>query len=85
VVCVEKVLLINTLVLPHLVDKTISLSTRIPTIYECRCDERLKTETEESILLVYTGFLGELEHLQIETRVIHEMFPSVMGEYVFLK
>ncbi len=54
-------------------------------IYECRCDERLKTKTEESTQLVYTGFLGELEHLKIETRLIDEMFASVMGEYVFLK
>ena len=29
-------------------------------IYECRCDERLKTKDEESTRLVYTGFLGEL-------------------------
>ena len=43
------------------------LKTR-PT-YECRCDERLKTKPEESTRLVYTGFLGELEHLQIETRL----------------
>ena len=28
---------------------------------------------------------GELEHLQIKTRLIDEMFASVMGEYVFLK
>ena len=40
-------------------------------IYEYRCDERLKTK--------------ELEHLKIETRLIDEMFTSVMGEYVFLK
>ena len=32
-------------------------------IYECRCDERLKTKAEESTCLVYTGLLGELEHL----------------------
>ncbi len=31
------------------------------------------------------GFLGELEHLKIKTRIINEMFASVMGEYVFLK
>jgi hypothetical protein len=31
------------------------------------------------------GFLGELEHLQIETRLIDEMFASVMGAYVFVK
>ncbi len=54
-------------------------------IYECRCDERLKIKAEESTRLTYTGLLGELEHLKIETRLIDEMFPSVMGEYVFLK
>ena len=54
-------------------------------IYECRCDERLKTKAEESTDLAYTGLLGELQHLKIETRLIDEMFASVMGEYVFLK
>ncbi len=54
-------------------------------IYECRCDERLKTKVEESTCLTYTGLLGELEHLKTETRIIDEMFASVMGEYVFLK
>jgi hypothetical protein len=54
-------------------------------IYECRCDERLKTKAEESTRLVYTWFLGKLEHLKIETRLIDEMFASVMGECVFLK
>ena len=54
-------------------------------IYECRCDERLKTKAEESKLLTYTGLLVELEHLTIETTLIDEMFASVMGEYVFLK
>ena len=54
-------------------------------VYECRCDERLKTKSEKSTHLVYTGLLGELEHLKMETRFIDEMFPSVMGEYVFLK
>jgi hypothetical protein len=37
-------------------------------IYECRCDERLKTKAEEATCLAYTGLLGELEHLKIETR-----------------
>ncbi len=32
--------------------------------------------------VVYTGFLGELEHLKIKTRLIDEMFVSVMGEYL---
>ncbi len=54
-------------------------------LYECRCDERLKTKNEESTRLVYTVFLGKLEHLKIETRLIDEMFASVMGEYVYLK
>ncbi len=54
-------------------------------IYECRCDERLKPKGEESTHLAYTGLLGELEHLKIETRLIDEKFASVMGEYVFLK
>ncbi len=54
-------------------------------IYECRCDERLKTKTEKSKRLTYTGLHGELEHLKIMTRLIDEMFASVMGEYVFLK
>ncbi len=54
-------------------------------IYECRCDERLKTTDQESTRLVYTWLLGELEHLKIETRLIDEKFACVMGEYVFLK
>jgi hypothetical protein len=52
----------------------------IPTC-ECRCDERLKTELEESVRVPYTGFLGELKHLKIKTRLIDEIFRSVMGEY----
>jgi hypothetical protein len=52
-------------------------------VYECRCDERLKTKSEKCIRLTYTGLLGELEHLKIKTRLIDDMFASVMGEYVF--
>ena len=44
-----------------------------------------KTKTEKSTRLTYTGLLGELEHLKIKTRLIVEMFASVVGEYVFLK
>jgi hypothetical protein len=33
----------------------------------------------------FTGLFWELEHLKIKTRLIDEMFVSVMGEYVFLK
>jgi hypothetical protein len=54
-------------------------------IHECRYDERLKTKSEKSTHLGYTGLFGELEHLKIETRLIDEMFASVRGEYVFLK
>ena len=53
-------------------------------IYEFRCDERLKTRVEESTRLVCTQLVVELEHLKIETRLIDEMFASEMGEYVFL-
>jgi hypothetical protein len=67
-----------------MIDKARSnLKTR--PINECRCHERLKTENEESTRLPYTGLIGELEHLKIKTRLIDEMFASVMGEYVFLK
>jgi hypothetical protein len=44
-------------------------------IYECRCDERLKTKAEESTLLVTLG-------LKIETTLIDEKFANAMGEYV---
>ncbi len=49
-------------------------------MYECRCDERLKTKAEESTCLGYTGLLGELEHLKTETRLISERFANAMGE-----
>jgi hypothetical protein len=51
-------------------------------MYECRCDERLKDKAEGSTRFTYTGLRGELEHLKIETRLIDEMFTSVMGECV---
>ncbi len=51
-------------------------------IYECRCDERLKTKDEGSTHLGYTGLRGGLEHLKIETRLIDERFGSGMGECV---
>ena len=46
-------------------------------IYECRCNERLTGKSEGSTHLVYTGLLGGLEHLKIETRLIDERFASV--------
>ncbi len=51
-------------------------------MYECRCDERLKTKAEESTRLPYTGLIGELEHLKIKTRLIDDKFESVMGDCV---
>jgi len=48
---------------------------RVKTMYECRCDDRLKTKAEESALLTYTG-------LKIKTRLIDEKLASVMGECV---
>jgi hypothetical protein len=53
---------------------------KIKRMSECRCDERLKTKVEESTLLAYTGFLGELEHLKIKTSLSDEKFASEMGE-----
>ena len=50
---------------------------KIKPIYEYRCDEILKTKSEESTRLTYTTLFGELEHLKIKTRLINEMFASV--------
>ncbi len=36
--------------------------------------------TLRNLHLVYTELVLELEHLKIETRLITEMFPNVMGE-----
>jgi hypothetical protein len=49
-------------------------------VYEYRCDERLKTKTEESTGLGDTGLVVELENLKIKTRLIDEKFPSVRCE-----
>ena len=49
-------------------------------MYEYRCDDRLKAKVEGSTRLTYTGVYGGLEHLNIETRLIDDRFPSVMGE-----
>jgi hypothetical protein len=42
---------------------------KIILIYECRCDERLRTTGEGSTRLTYTKLCGGLEHLKIETRL----------------
>ncbi len=62
--------------------ESIKRELQIRPIYECRCDERLKTKVEEFTLLKYTGLDGGLEHLKIETRLIDEKFANTMGEYV---
>jgi hypothetical protein len=53
-------------------------------MYEYRCDETcgLKPQPEGSTHLTYTGLCGGLEHPKIETKLIDEMFPSVVGECV---
>jgi len=62
--------------------ESIKRELKIRCIYECRCDERLQTNTKEFTCLTYTGLVVELEHLKIETRLIDEKFANVMGEYV---
>ena len=56
------------------------MNRKIKPIYECRCNGRL--QTKKFTILTYTGLVVELEHLQIETRLINEKFTKVMGEYV---
>jgi hypothetical protein len=46
----------------------------------CRCYERLQTKTKEFTRNSYTELVLEMEHLNIETRLITEMFVNVMGE-----
>ena len=41
-------------------------------------DERLKTKAKEFTRLAYTGLLGGLEHLKIETRLIDEKIANAM-------
>ena len=45
-------------------------------------DERLHTKAKEFTRLVYTGLLGGLEHLKIETRLIDEKIVNPLCEYV---
>ena len=62
--------------------ESIKREPKIRDIYECRYDERLKTKVKVFTRLGYTGLLGGLEPLKIETRLINEKFASAMGEYV---
>ena len=49
-------------------------------IYGCRCNERLKAETEGSKRLAYTGLCGVRGYLQIKAMLKGERFESVRGE-----
>jgi hypothetical protein len=46
---------------PFVYYESIKRELKIKPIYECRCDERIKTKAEESTRLIYTGLVGELE------------------------
>ena len=63
--------------------ESIKREVKIEPIYECPCDERLKSKGEESTRLAETGLVLELEHLKIKTRLIDEKFPSVRGVCLF--
>jgi len=57
--------------------ESINRDLKIRPIYECRCDERLKTNAKEFTRLGYTGLIGGLEHLKIETRLIPRLYRDV--------
>ena len=48
----------------------------------CRCNERLKSKTEGSTHLLYTGLYGVRGHLKIEAMLKDERFESVRVECV---
>ena len=62
--------------------ESIKREPKIRGIKKCRCDERLQTKTKEFTRLTHTGLVVELEHLEIETRLIDEKFANTMDEYV---
>jgi hypothetical protein len=47
-------------------------------IYECQCDERLKTKTEGSTRLVYTGLCEGLEYLKIGAGKVRKINSDVL-------
>ena len=61
--------------------ESLKRALKTKTIYGYRCDERLKTNVEESTRLGYTPLYAELEHLKIETKLTSETPVSEMGEY----
>ena len=61
--------------------ESIKRELKIRPIYECQCDERLQTKGKEFKRLGYTGLIGGLEHLKIETRLIDEKLTSRHGGF----
>ncbi len=61
--------------------ESLKRALKTKTIHRYRCDERLKTNVEESTRLGCTPLCVELEHLKIETRLTSETPVSEMGEY----
>ena len=61
--------------------ESLKRALKTKTIYGYQCDERLKTNVEESTRLACTPLCAELEHLKIETRLTSETPVSEMGEY----
>jgi hypothetical protein len=61
--------------------ESLKRTLKTKTIYGYRCDERLKSNVEESTRLACTPLCAELEHLKIETRLTSETPVSEMGEY----
>ncbi len=49
--------------------ESLKRALKTKTIYGYRCDERIKTNVEESTRLTSTPLCVELEHLKIETRL----------------
>ena len=72
----------KTLVVSFVYYEEINRKIKKILIYECRCDEILRAEAEGSTRLGYTGLIGGLEHLKIETRLRGGRFESVKGECV---
>ena len=62
--------------------ESLKRALKTKTIYGYRCDERLKTNVDESTLLACTLLCAELEHLKIEMKLINTTSVSEMGEYV---
>ena len=67
---------------PFVYYESLKRELKTKTIYGYRCDERIKTNVEESTRLTCTPLCEELEHLMIETRLTSETAVSEMGEYV---